>query len=322
MTWNRIVRGLAAAGLASVLIYVVLALLTDAPAVMKALGAFPVRVFLGMLALALACFGVRGVRWWLLMRTAGAEVGLTDALYLQLAGQTMTVTPGRVGEVFKPWIARETVGFPMARGVALVVAERVADVLALCILSFGGLSMFLARDVWVVATMLVFTLAAAAVARSEWFHNFVLGLAARQRWMRKHESSLEILSVTLRSSLEWRTFWWSVSLSVLAWGFEGFALFLCVQSLEPGSIALLGAVAVYSVSTIAGALSLLPGGVGFTEASMAGLLVAVGMEASSASAATLITRAATLWWGTGVGWLALASRPVLLRTAFSLKEDA
>ena len=58
----------------------------------------------------------------------------------------------------------------------------------------------------------------------------------------------------------------------------------------------------------------LPGGIGLTEASMAGILMAAGMGASGASAATLVTRVAALWWSVGVGWVALGSRPAVLRT--------
>ncbi|MGB4441737.1 MAG: lysylphosphatidylglycerol synthase domain-containing protein, partial [Coriobacteriia bacterium] len=78
-------------------------------------------------------------------------------------------------------------------------------------------------------------------------------------------------------------------------------------------LGVLAEVSVYGVATIAGAFSFLPGGIGLTEASMAGILMAAGMGASAASAATLVTRVATLWWSVGVGWVALGSRPTVLR---------
>ena len=69
-----------------------------------------------------------------------------------------------------------------------------------------------------------------------------------------------------------------------------------------------------------GAFTFLPGGIGLTEASMTGILVATGMDASSASAATLITRVATLWWGVAVGWLAVATRPSLFTSLLKNAE--
>ncbi|MDZ4166606.1 MAG: lysylphosphatidylglycerol synthase domain-containing protein, partial [Coriobacteriia bacterium] len=79
------------------------------------------------------------------------------------------------------------------------------------------------------------------------------------------------------------------------------------------ALGILAEVSVYGVATIAGAFSFLPGGIGLTEASMAGILVAAGMGAAAASAATLVVRVATLWWSVGVGWIALGSRPTVLR---------
>ncbi|MBN2847110.1 MAG: flippase-like domain-containing protein, partial [Coriobacteriia bacterium] len=67
-----------------------------------------------------------------------------------------------------------------------------------------------------------------------------------------------------------------------------------------------------AASTIIGAFTFLPGGIGLTEASLAGILVAAGMEAPSAAAVTIVVRSATLWWGVAVGWIALATRPKVL----------
>jgi len=47
------------------------------------------------------------------MRLAGCPASATDALYLQLSGQSMSVTPGRVGEVLKPWLASSIAEMPM-----------------------------------------------------------------------------------------------------------------------------------------------------------------------------------------------------------------
>jgi hypothetical protein len=137
---RRIVGGIVIAAVASVLVYAVMIALTDAPAAVSALQSFPLPVFAAMLALSLGCFVLRAWRWGRLTGLVGFQLSASDALYQQISGQTMTVTPGRVGEVLKPWLANQTVGLPMTQGVALVFAERVADLIAVCILSLGGVS--------------------------------------------------------------------------------------------------------------------------------------------------------------------------------------
>ena len=75
------------------------------------------------------------------------------------------------------------------------------------------------------------------------------------------------------------------------------------------------AIAVFTLafSTVVGALSTLPGGLGAAEASIAGMLVLLlGMEKDSAAAATLLIRFATLWFGVSLGLLVWAFSPDLL----------
>ena len=105
MNLRRAISGIIIAGLGSVLIYAALAFFTDAPKMATALRTFPLPVFAIMLLLSAISFVVRGIRWGALMRTIGYPVSAKDAIYLQLSGQTMSVTPGRVGEVLKPWLA-------------------------------------------------------------------------------------------------------------------------------------------------------------------------------------------------------------------------
>ena len=313
---RRIIGGLALAALATVLVSAVMALLTDGPGMLAALRGFPLLGLAAMLALGLASFAVRGLRWGQLMRVVGHPTRARDAIYLQLAGQTMTLTPGRVGEVLKPWLARSTSGMPMTRGVALVFAERVADLIGVCILALGGLSL-VGGNRWMLMGGLAAVLVGSALASSEWFRSLALRVVKRQDWAREHHASAETISETIRLSLTWRTLMWSVPASVLAWGLEGVGFALCLSALGFSVLNLPSAVSIYAIATVAGALTFLPGGIGLTEASMAGILIAAGMNPADASAATVITRLATLWWGVGIGWVVLTTRPSVLRSVLA-----
>lgn len=318
MNLRRATVSVVVAVAASVLLYAVLAFLTDAPAVLDALRSYPTEIFVLALVLAGVSFVVRGVRWGLLMRVVGHPIGMRDAVYLQLSGQTMSVTPGRLGEVLKPWLASRISDIRMTPGVALVFSERLADLIAVAVLSISGLSL-LGGNQWILLTVLGLVAAGTGVASSQWFHDIALRFIARQEWARQHQASASAVSHTVKASLTWRTTLWSVACSVIAWGLEGVGFFFCLNALGFNDLNIFAAVSVYAVSTIVGAFTFLPGGIGLTEASMTGILVAAGMDPASASAATLITRVATLWWGVAVGWVAIASRPSLFR---SLREAA
>jgi uncharacterized protein (TIRG00374 family) len=247
------------------------------------------------------------------MRAVGHPVNRRTSLYVHLAGQAMGVTPGRVGEVFKPWLARELAGMPMSRGVPLLFAERVADLIAVVLLASGGIGA-VGGAPWMVAVALGVVLAGTAVAASERFHRFAVGFVEHRRWFREHRASVQAISDTLGRALAWRVLAWSVPASVVAWGLEGVGLALCIRALGVWTLGPTAAVSLYAVATLAGALSFLPGGIGLTEASIAGVLVASGALPSAASAATLLIRVATLWWGVALGWVAMGARQLIRRT--------
>ena len=74
---------------------------------------------------------------------------------------------------------------------------------------------------------------------------------------------------------------------------------------------MLASVFTLAVSTLIGAVSFLPGGLGAADVSIAGLLEALlHLPASLTVAATLVIRFFTLWLGVGVGMVALV---ILLR---------
>src|SRR5678809_962969 len=95
----------------------------------------------------------------------------------------------------------------------------------------------------------------------------------------------------------------ATALAVPAWGCEcvGFA---AIVNAFPGAHVDLGlAIVIYASTTIAGALSFLPGGLGVTEGGMILLLVegASGLDRATALDATLLTRLATLWFAVLIG---------------------
>ena len=59
---------------------------------------------------------------------------MLDSLLIFLTGFVLTITPGKVGEVFKSAVLARTHGVPVARTAPVVVAERLTDAIGVIVL--------------------------------------------------------------------------------------------------------------------------------------------------------------------------------------------
>ncbi len=116
-----------------------------------------------------------------------------------------------------------------------------------------------------------------------------------------------------RDLLSWSRLALAVGLGVLSWGGECLALYLILLGLGavPSLELLNQATFALATASLVGSASLLPGGLGAAEGTVAAVLqVVAGQPRDVSVAATLLIRACTLWFGVTLGALAL---PLLAR---------
>lgn len=320
MDLRRILGGLTITALSSAFIYALLAAYADVAALLASLGRFSAGSIAAMLGLTLAGYGLRAIRWRYLASRLGHRIRIADALYIQFSTITMTVTPGKVGEVLKAYLGREIAGIPISRGLGFVFSERLADLIAVLVLSVGGVSALHGGPFPLLVAALVVA-AGTFVAGSERFHARALRVVQGRTWAKRHHASAEEISKSIRATLRAVPLTASIALAAGSWALEGLAFALALEQLGFDGLGLGSAIAVYAISTIVGALAFLPGGVGLTEVSMVGLLVAAGMPRADASAATLMIRIVTLWFGVALGWGVFATRPAVLRGFLASRGD-
>jgi uncharacterized protein (TIRG00374 family) len=95
-------------------------------------------------------------------------------------------------------------------------------------------------------------------------------------------------------------------LSAVSWFCECLAAYVCVRGLSL-DLSLADTVVVFSLGSLAGAVSFLPGGLGVADASMTGLIRVLGdTTKAAAAAATVLIRLSTLWFAVVLGLLGLA----------------
>jgi uncharacterized protein (TIRG00374 family) len=258
-------------------------------------------------ALAFGNYLVRWLKWEFYLARLGIKgVGRTDSLLTFLSGFVLTVTPGKVGEVFKSVVLFETHGVPVARTAPIVVAERVTDVIGVVVLIVLGSLGFSGGLLWAgLGTTAVTVLLVVVSSRS-------LSVAIirvierlpgpfRRIGPKLHEAYDSLATLVRPANLLLPT-----ALSIAAWALECTALWVILQGFgESTGYGL--ATFFYATSTLAGALVPVPGGLGVTETSLQGQLQELGhVGATTATASMILVRFATLWFAVVVGFLALS----------------
>ena len=254
-------------------------------------------------------YTLRFLKWHYYIRQIGARnLPWPQSLRLFVAGFPLAVTPGKVGEALKGVWLRSLTGIPVARGISVVVAERISDGLAVLGLSTVGVIAY--PQYWpAFLLILVGLLAVVVISQIRPAALWLLNQGERVRPLRSlvgglrefYEGSFSLFrpGVTLLA----------VGLGAVSWLGEGigFYLLLVGLGLAPGWNLLSLAVFTLAFSTVVGAVSALPGGLGAAEASIAGMLILLGgIPGAAASAGTLLIRLATLWFGVSLGlcvWL-------------------
>ena len=292
---KKVVRGLVISAALGVAVYVGFAAYSDWGKVRDSLASFRWVLFAGALGLAATNYLIRFIKWHYYLGRLELSIPRGRSLCIFLSGFTLTVTPGKLGEVVKSYFLRESDGVPMARTAPIVVAERVTDLIALVLLAAGGALTYEigSRGIYIGAALVAVFL---IVVSSERLMRAIL------RPLPKKLSELYDSMITLVRPAPLAV---ATVLSVAAWACECLAFWVVIQGFAGAQVSVGLATAIYAGSTIAGAVS--PGGLGVTELGMTTGLVTMGhgLDKASAFGATFIVRLATLWFAVLVGMVAL-----------------
>lgn len=274
----------------------------------EALGRFHASAFVLACALAFANYVIRYFKWeFYLARLDIRGVKKADSFFTFLSGFVLTVTPGKVGEVFKSLILFETYGVAMTRTAPIVVAERATDVVGIVLLIiFGATVGFSGGLVWA-AVGAALVLALLLVVGNRKLSLAIIGAVGRLPGrLGKTAPKLEAAYESLATMLAPRNLFVPSLLSAAAWMMECLALWVILRGFgEKTSVAL--STFFYSTSTLIGAIVPVPGGLGVTESALLGQMTELGgVEANTATSAMILVRFATLWFAVVVGFVALS----------------
>lgn len=253
----------------------------------------------------LGSYVLRHARWHWLLHRAGARVAPWTGLLAYLAGFAFTATPGKVGELLRIRYF-QALHVPAPTVIAAFVFERAMDlvvVLALATLSISR------PGIWVTATAFVVALLG-LLALAARFPRVIGRFAARLRAMRlvRLARLVRLVASGLSGSRRWLTvqdLGVSLVLGAAAWGLTSWSFVFLLHHLTSTAVPAAQLLAIYPMAMLAGAASMIPGGLGSTEVTIVVLLTAAAVPLPIASLAAIGIRLSTLWFAIACGILSM-----------------
>ena len=309
---RRVRRGLLSAVAAAVVTVLVFSLLGDAREISDAIRGFDWRFAPIILLLTIWNYVWRSIKFRRYLAALGVpSAGIRNDALIFLSGFALTITPGKVGELIRTVYIRRLTGAPANRTSAVIIADRITDGLAMLALALVGLFEFRYGRPFLALILVLLAGGLLLIQRPELLHRLVnrlAGIPIVGGGIVHARAFIDASHTLFRPRMLAEGF----GLSIISWYGECVAFFLVLVGLgiDASWSLLLAATFILALSSLAGGASMLPGGLGITDASVAGMLLLLiddpGMNRSLAAAATLLIRFATLWFGVFIGAIALA----------------
>jgi glycosyltransferase 2 family protein len=299
LTWLRrfIPMAIGVAALAALILGV------DPNGFRQAINRLDLKLIPAVVAVSLLYYLLQGVRWQGLLEDVGIHLAMGRTVLLNLAGQATALLP--LGELTRAVLVSEAASAEFGSVVATVTVQELIYTMVLIVFAVPGLLAYQHAFAGVVAALVLTALIFLSLT---WCPAY-----KRLRWMVAHTPGLRrflgevdqlhndtVLLFRRRGTLTGS--WISAVQAACAIT----TLWLVAEAVAPGAISWERAAVVFAISNVAGALSLIPGGIGAYEASVVGILVSFGMNPGVAAAVALLQRLADKGLATGLGFAAYA----------------
>lgn len=278
-------------------VYIAMGIYADFSQLIQVITGFEWAYLVALLGLTTAGYLLRYLKWDLFLKKAGVDLPAKQNLFVFFSGLAMIVTPGKIGEIWKGWLIRDISGDSLNKTVPVVILDRITDVLSLILLSAVGILSY--RDgVPLLVALLVLIAGFYAAVRSEPISERMLGVL--ERHARKYAPDARAMHTTFEQTMEPATLLGLSALNALAWFCECLGLYVVVMGFHQ-YLSVTLATFIFSFASLAGGVSMIPGGIGLAEATITGFLQVCGFDAVSAIGIALVVRFGTLWYGVLLG---------------------
>ena len=264
--------------------------------------------------LCLISFGyfLRYLRWRIILNSFGFYPSAKIESKLWMASYSFTATPGKIGELIRCFFLKKIFNIPLKDSFFSITLERLFDLIAviifvLCFLIFNYRDLRLNLEqnfiLWIVFSIFLGLIIAIKFTDYKKFRGLLVN--KKFKVFGKQIRIEDFLKLSnLKNLLKLETLFKITFLSLFSWGLEGLSFFVLIQKLN-FDISFLKATLIHTTSGLIGALTMLPGGLGFTEAVTVSILQFQTIPLEYGIAITSIIRLMTLWYITLLGLIYL-----------------
>lgn len=285
--------------------YVVLAFYSDIHKISSQFMKINIEYLILVLLLETLAFSVRGYRQQKLLQIIGIKMSFFSSLKLFLAGYSMVVTPGGSGEVIKSQFLKNSHETSISKTSPIVIMERFHDLTAavtiiIIMLFLSGNHLLTSLTMIVLSSIILGAIY--ILMRDIRFltklRNKILTIKFLNRFVPSnefHETFVQLSGPRIMIIM------WIIS--TISWSIDALSAYSAFLAMGI-NLGFVNTTQMVFVSTVFGALSFLPGGVGITEGSLIRFLVQSGLKVYTASSLVLFVRLTSIWYATALGFIA------------------
>jgi len=290
----------------AIALYAVFVIFSDISLLIEKFQNFNFLVLIPAFLLVLTSYFIRGFRWDLFLKTLDIDIPLKKSLSLFFAGLGLSITPGKFGEVIKSHFLKKDHDHSYSKTAPIVFVERYYDLVGILIISIIGI-WFVNIDQTIVFVALTIIIVALVISQQKKIVIKILRKFERVSFLNKFAVKTLEMFETIHILLKPKLYAKSIGYSVTAWLIESLAVFLIFLGFDI-DLSLPTVILIFTISSIIGGLSMLPGGIGITEGGMVGLLLLEGIDYTSAISAVILVRIVTLWFSVIIGLIVLKTK--------------
>jgi uncharacterized protein (TIRG00374 family) len=297
--------------IAGIGIYSIILLFTDLALVAEQFKNFKTEFLFLIMPLIFSSWLILYLRWAILLKNYNIKIPIKKNIMIYLAGFALAISPAKSGELIKSVILKEKFNIPHSHSVPIIAMERFYDVIGTLVIVILGLWFLgISYVSLVIAASLILVFIFCMVYSNKIFNKF-LKILGRFRSLKKFTGHLISSQQIIKESSKGKIAVISSLLTISYRLVESFAIYFVLLGFSIDALHYLKIVATYSLSIIAGNVSFVPGGLGVTEGSLAGLFSLQGLSLSTSIALAIASRLFTLWFGVFVGFVCLKLTGIL-----------